>query len=200
VGGGTAQAAGAAQHQTKHQTKLTDHSTFANAGAKIGATATFVKCSEAETAVSAPAESEVAEEAEDEQQLEETLDPDQRDHLNARQRLTVAKLGFPSAANRDQPWLNYDIVNLIGSFVRDGYGYGYGPRLYGPRYGARLYGARYGPRYGPQVVVEVALDDPEQQAAAEAAEVARYGPRLYGSRYFPHGPQVVVEEAEDDPE
>jgi hypothetical protein len=48
--------------------------------------------------------------------------------------------------------------------------------------------------------VEVALDDPEQQAAAEAAEVARYGPRLYGSRYFPHGPQVVVEEAEDDPE
>ena len=142
----------------------------------------------------------MAEEAEDEQQLEETLDPDQRDHLNARQRLTVAKLGFPSAANRDQPWLNYDIVNLIGSFVRDGYGYGYGPRLYGPRYGARLYGARYGPRYGPQVVVEVALDDPEQQAAAEAAEVARYGPRLYGSRYFPHGPQVVVEEAEDDPE
>ena len=70
--------------------------------------------------------------------LEEALDPDQRDHLNAEQRLTVAKLGIPSAANRDDPWLNYDIVNLIGSFVRDGYGYGYGPQLYGPRYGARL--------------------------------------------------------------
>ena len=152
--------------------------------------------------------------------LEEALDPDQRDHLNAEQRLTVAKLGIPSAANRDDPWLNYDIVNLIGSFVRDGYGYGYGPQLYGPRYGARLaeddpergrrtlrllrwldtevarygprlYGSRYGPRHGPHVVVTEAEDDSGRW----------HGARLYGSRYGQRGtPHLVVEEAEDDPE